>query len=533
MATARKRISPQEREEYERLLAKGGELLAQGKVIEAKDHLEKAYALDPRNEKGQNLLGLSYFKLGLFDRASEIYEVLVRENPADHTLRVNLGLVYLKTNALQRAIREFETATDLAPEHKKAHNYLGLALAQAGEYGRAREHFIAAGSDAMAEKMARAMAGESFVQESPRPPDQKRGFAEIEGSEVVAERGGEVRTPAGAAEQAQAAAEEAGGEDFLISEHAEAPPAAPPEDELGSSFDEPKADQPASQPEIELSEADQEPAQRQAPAEVEAPAAPAPWAASTNTAAAPQVAPRGAAQGPVAQGGPGIHRPPWRPRVPVGPPPLLAELAVNARVPAHPDAAYGAFHITEDTVVVTVEGEVLSRVSGLLAYHGTVKLAPELKRVRGRKTDKPFGEGERQMMRASGKGALVIATGYDAFLSVDLGDESAYFREEVLFAFEEALSFENGRVAIRDGLELELVHLRGKGRALVVLSGPLRSIEVRMDQPVTVPLTCLVGWQGNLSPRMSSMPLASAGLAPADAVELSGEGFVLFVAPPQ
>src|SRR5512133_3491457 len=126
-------------EEFLHALYKGGELLAAGKVIEAKDHLEKAHELQPKNEKGQNLLGLTYFKLGLFDRASEIYETLVRENPADPTLRVNLGLVYLKTNGLQRAIREFETATDLAPEHKKAHNYLGLALAQAGEYGRARE----------------------------------------------------------------------------------------------------------------------------------------------------------------------------------------------------------------------------------------------------------------------------------------------------------------------------------------------------------------------------------------------------------
>jgi Flp pilus assembly protein TadD len=137
-------------EEFLNALYQGGELLAAGKVIEAKDHLEKAYQLQPKNEKGQNLLGLTYFKLGMFDRAAEIYEALVRENPADPTLRVNLGLVFLKTNALARAIREFETSTDLAPEHKKAQNYLGVALAQAGEYSRAREHFLLAGSEQMA-----------------------------------------------------------------------------------------------------------------------------------------------------------------------------------------------------------------------------------------------------------------------------------------------------------------------------------------------------------------------------------------------
>src|SRR5262249_35016906 len=81
----------------------------------------------------------------------------------DPTLRVNLGLVFLKTNAVARAIREFETATDLAPEHKRAHNYLGIALAQAGEYGRARDHFQIAGSDQMAEKMSKAISGEGAV----------------------------------------------------------------------------------------------------------------------------------------------------------------------------------------------------------------------------------------------------------------------------------------------------------------------------------------------------------------------------------
>ena len=154
-------------DEFLQLLYRGGELLAAGKVIEAKDFLERAHQLQPKHEKGQNMLGLTYFKLGLFDRAAELYEMLVRDNPVDPTLRVNLGLVYLKTNALQRAVREFEVAVDLAPDHKKAHNYLGLALAQQGEYGRAREHFLLAGSDAMAEKMSRAIAGEAFNRPEP------------------------------------------------------------------------------------------------------------------------------------------------------------------------------------------------------------------------------------------------------------------------------------------------------------------------------------------------------------------------------
>jgi Flp pilus assembly protein TadD/uncharacterized protein (AIM24 family) len=149
--------APANEEEFLGALYRGGELLAVGKIVEARSFLEQAHQLAPKNEKAQNLLGLTYFKLGLFDQSSAIYERLVRENPADPTLRVNLGLVYLKTNNLDRCIKEFETATDLEPDHKKAHNYLGLALAQAGDYSKAKEHFVLAGSDQMAEKMTRAL----------------------------------------------------------------------------------------------------------------------------------------------------------------------------------------------------------------------------------------------------------------------------------------------------------------------------------------------------------------------------------------
>jgi Flp pilus assembly protein TadD len=163
--TARKSDLANE-EAFVAALYKGGELLAAGNVLEARTHLEKAHELEPKNEKAQNLLGLAYFKLGLFDQASHVYELLVRENPADPTLRVNLGLVYLKSNNLERAVKEFETATDLEPGHKKAHNYLGLALAQAGDYAKAREHFTLAGSDQMAEKMEKALVNRANAQPS-------------------------------------------------------------------------------------------------------------------------------------------------------------------------------------------------------------------------------------------------------------------------------------------------------------------------------------------------------------------------------
>jgi len=60
-------------DEFIQALYRGGELLTEGKVIEAKEYLERAITLRPENERCQNLLGLTYFKLGVFEKAAEVY----------------------------------------------------------------------------------------------------------------------------------------------------------------------------------------------------------------------------------------------------------------------------------------------------------------------------------------------------------------------------------------------------------------------------------------------------------------------------
>ncbi|HZR10658.1 MAG TPA: tetratricopeptide repeat protein, partial [Myxococcales bacterium] len=144
-------------QEFDRALSAGNEALAQGNPADARIALEKALRYKPRNQRARNLLGLSLFKLGELSRAEEIYRSLIEDHAADPTLRVNLGLVFLKQNVSADAVRCFETALDLAPDHQKAQNYLGLALAQKGELARAREWFLKAGNDAMADRMSQAL----------------------------------------------------------------------------------------------------------------------------------------------------------------------------------------------------------------------------------------------------------------------------------------------------------------------------------------------------------------------------------------
>src|SRR5262244_2284009 len=78
-------------------LYRGSELLQDNRVHEAKEELEQALTLQPRDPKGQDLLGVVYFRIGLYPRAIHIYEQLKRDNPRDPSLKLNLALCYLKT----------------------------------------------------------------------------------------------------------------------------------------------------------------------------------------------------------------------------------------------------------------------------------------------------------------------------------------------------------------------------------------------------------------------------------------------------
>jgi len=493
------------------LLYQGGELLAAGNVAEAKDYLEKALSIQPDNEKGKNLLGLTYFKLGLFDRAGYLYEGLVQENPADPTLRVNLGLVYLKSNELPRAIHEFATATELAPDHKKAHNYLGLALAQSGQYEKAREHFVLAGSDAMADKMSQALGAGLSANSSDgvaaMPVEQAASSFDAGANHAASDPAlpsdpfaqahvGESGVPSAAAYEQLS--DEAGGWEGEASFDGIDRHPAPLGEQAGFDDDGP------TQPQYERS------------------ARPAPVTVFPAAAAIPQMASE------PSEWIPSGHQAASAPSLPA-PSARLADLAPSLRILGQ--APIEPFEVRSDLVLISVRGELLTRLSGLIAYGGVLDFKPERKRFRGRLTDRSFGDGAEQMTRAKGNGILMLDPQKRMFLATDVGGESAYFREDVVFAFEEALAFENGRLPSDMTPDLDLVYLRGQGQVLVCPGGPLRSVEVTSVRPVTVPLENLVGWYGGLTPRIAILAFDENGKVIRAGVELSGDGFLLFSSP--
>jgi uncharacterized protein (AIM24 family) len=210
-------------------------------------------------------------------------------------------------------------------------------------------------------------------------------------------------------------------------------------------------------------------------------------------------------------------------------PQRLGELGSHNGWVQQPSA--GPFQLGPSGLAVTVNGEMLSRMTGLVAVVGSVQVAPEMRRKRGRPTADSFGEGQTQLQRLSGNGVLYLEAGPSRFHAVDLtdqpgvsvDDEGAYLREEFVFAFEEAISFENGRVTDA-GLALDLVHLKGHGRVLLALEGSLKAMPVPAGAPMVVPLGRLVGWFGRVTPRLM-------GFGGQGAVELTGDGFALLGTP--
>ena len=109
-------------------LYRGSELLQDNRVHDAKAELEQALSLQPSDPKGQDLLGIVYFRLGLYPRAISIYEQLIKLHPDAVEPRINLALSYLKTGQPAQARFELEKVVEQNPGHSRAWAYLGLAF---------------------------------------------------------------------------------------------------------------------------------------------------------------------------------------------------------------------------------------------------------------------------------------------------------------------------------------------------------------------------------------------------------------------
>lgn len=462
-----------DREAFDQAVARGSDLLKQGKLDDAQKAFAAALLLDDQNAKVLALLGLTYFRGGKLHQARPIYEDLVERLPTDASHRLNLGLVYLKLGDAEKAINSLEASRALDPSQGRAVSYLGLAYARAGRYAEAYRAFLLAGQRDLA----------SEIEINLTSAEREQIHQQLERSGIAPPR----RGPEGIPPSIPA-----------IQIVHEPDPEPAPTDVPG--FD-------AAVPD-ELRQSDS--------VQFVLPTA-APVAAMDGQSviskavevASPAVAAAGATVPHVAAGS--------------TPPIPLSQLATDALV--RPDDGDEVFEVTQTgALVVRVTERMMTRLEGVHVTGGDLAFEPAMRRSRGHQTEEKFDHGGAQLHMVTGAGYLIALPGERQFTAVTLDDDIFYVREDLVFAFEASLRWENGNVPGLRG-RLPVVQFRGDGAVAIRTAKTLVRIKLPAAGVVFVEAARLAGWIGRVIPR-AVMP-AAGGPINGVCVECTGEGVIL------
>ncbi len=445
-------------------LYRGSELLQDNCVTEAKEELESALRMQPRDVEGQGLLGVVYFRLGNYDRAIHIYEELVRMAPTDVTPKINLALCYLKTGQFPEARLRLEEIINLVPDHTRAWGYLGLVFQRLGQYAKAQAAFERANQARLAARMARLL-------------DDADADAET-GDSYAPERD-EMRAAA-----ADAVQELEDTEDDSVFSLADGDDETAPASRSGRW----RA--------IELGQA------------------PLP--------SAPRVM-RGVAMsdrlGRAAVPTPSVA--PW-----VEAAPTARELAERTRV-LFPNAERVAIR-SDGVVLARVEERFsvrVDRVRAMVSEAQAFRTATLRRHLRGQDVDEALGGISSPIVSLEGVGNLVLAPEDGRNMhAMTLEDEFVYVREAYVVGFEPTVSYENGRFSVGEGEFVPMLQFSGEGAVVVESRGPISAADVPTDSPAVFRGDDVLGWTGRLFPRPLPHAEAPGGLR--GFVAFSGSGSV-------
>jgi DNA-binding SARP family transcriptional activator len=438
-------------EEFLFHLYRGAELLQDARVHEAKEELEAALHLQPRDPKGQDLLAVVYFRLGLYPRAIQIYEQLHRDNPQDASLMINLALSYLKTGQSQSAREVLEQLVQQAPDHRRAWGYLGLAYERLGDLDKAEQALDRAGHTQMAKRVAALR-------------DQRRMSA-----------------------QPPAASPDAPSPQSLIEDAAIRATAAVAFQELDSG---------------ELSFALAEPALRRTESGT--------WRAiELGTAVrSPSVPP----PPPPAQAHAHPSVPPPKPGGAVRPPRTVAEIVATSAI--QPSDLRVRLHPSGMVVMSAPEG-FAARLGALRAYAGTLEASILERQTRTPSPEPFGGLGNPLMRMKLPGPALLGPRSAHRLVPMTVEEGPLFLREDLVLAFDLTLTFENGKLTFGETDAVAVAQFRGTGAVIVELIDPIVSLEATQARPVVARREALVGWVGRLLPKampFSETPGGQRGL---------------------
>ena len=183
------------------------------------------------------------------------------------------------------------------------------------------------------------------------------------------------------------------------------------------------------------------------------------------------------------------------------------------------------FFLEDGYLVADSPGRLFARLSTLTWVRGDLKFTAVKKRFEGESTKYPFGSGAQAMVLVEGEGQLNFSTHEYGYHLHSLDDMPGYFMEGLVFAFSNVAFFENGRLPSEEKHDPPIFHLRGPAQIVLVFPGRLRTRKVENDK-LLVDLDKLVGWSGNLTPRVVKI---SRPLPTALWIELNGTGEVFYM----
>jgi len=560
-------------------LYRGSELLHDNRVHEAKEELERALHLQPRDAQGNDLLGVVYFRLGMYPRAITIFEQLRRKNPRDTALLLNLSLCYLKTGQPGSARSALEQLLEINPAHVRAWGYLGLACERVGDLVTAERAFRAGGHDQMAKRIAERRS----LSNPPPPPTQEdqetppkresreareavaTAFKELDAGELsfaLAEPSVESdlsreETSVGSWKAVELGSPNSPRPDTQKPDTKDGPPPVvepvsapqlpmpPPTSRgrrptliVGAAPDpnDPTAHEVPSMRESGVPGFDKIPSPKpptftldEAGYPISAPQAPLAPSIRRPAVAVPVVRVGiGSVLEPPPEGltrmktlPPPLHKPP------TAPPPPVSELAAQSSVD-FPSRGGVVVHPSGVALVRTTQQvpAFCARLESMRASSNGLAMKLLERQMKGKPTGESFGGVGSPMVSAVGEGQLVLAPRPGRRLSCFvLADEMCFVREEVLLGFEPELAYENGRLATGEGEFVSVVQLRGKGAVLLEAIGDIITLDVKANRGISVRREVILGWFGRLVPRAlapSEAPCGQRGL-----VSFAGDGRVL------
>jgi hypothetical protein len=226
---------------------------------------------------------------------------------------------------------------------------------------------------------------------------------------------------------------------------------------------------------------------------------------------------------------PSVSQPPGQTESAPAPVPVSAPVSVPApQAVPQTEQAYVVpttpFSLEDGYLVADSPGRLFARLSTLAWVRGDMKFTAVKKRFEGESTKYPFGSGKQAMVLVEGSGQLNFSAHEHGYHLHSQSEAPGYFMEGFVFAFSNVAFFENGRLPSEEKHDPPIFHLQGPAQIVLVFPGRMRIRKVENDK-LLVDLDKLVGWSGNLAPRVVNI---SRPLPTALWIELSGTGEVFY-----